>query len=70
MHSAENHSRLFGRIIEAWERQLPYLTCPLKFEDGRLLRHLRPERRGEVSTWKEDTRIQVGVKHQCRAGDR
>ena len=58
MHSAENHSRLFGRIIEAWKRQLPQLTCPLKFEDGRLFRRLVPERRGEVSRWEEDIRIQ------------
>ena len=58
MHSAENHSRLFGRFIEAWERQLPQLTCPLKFEDGRLFRRLLPERRGEESRWEENVRIQ------------
>src|SRR5271157_1255780 len=58
MHSAENYSRQFGRIMEAWERQLPHVTCPLKFEDGRLFRRLLPERRGEESRWEEDVRIQ------------
>jgi hypothetical protein len=58
MHSSENYSREFGRIIEAWQRQLPQLTCPLKFEDGRLFRRLCPNRRGEMPTWEEDVRIQ------------
>jgi hypothetical protein len=58
MHSSENYSREFGRIIEAWQRQLPHLTCPLKFDDGRLFRRLAPERRGEESKWEEDVRIQ------------
>jgi hypothetical protein len=31
----------FGRIIEAWERQIPDLICPYKFEGDRLFRHLR-----------------------------
>jgi hypothetical protein len=58
MHSSENYSREFGRVIEAWQRQLPQLTCPLKFEDGRLFRRLRPNRLGEAPTWEEDLRIQ------------
>lgn len=58
MHSSENYSRQFGRAIEAWQRQLPRLTCPLKFEEGRLLRRLRPEKRGAEPIWKEDVRIQ------------
>ena len=40
-----------------WQRQLPHLTCPLKFEEGHLLRRLRPERLGEISKWEEDVRI-------------
>ena len=62
MHSTENYSRHFGRIIEAWERQLPGLTCPLKFEDGRLFRRLVPERRGEAPNWEEDDGIQPEVR--------
>jgi hypothetical protein len=42
MHSSQNYSREFRRIIEAWQRRLPQLTCPLRFEDGRLFRRLRP----------------------------
>jgi hypothetical protein len=58
MHSAQNYSREFGRVIEAWQRQLPHLTCPLRFEDGRLFRRLRPERLGEIPKWEQDVRIQ------------
>jgi len=36
MHSSENYARQLGRMIEAWQRQFPQLTCPLRFEDGRL----------------------------------
>jgi len=53
IHSPENHAIHFGKLIEAWHRQLPQLTCPLKFEDGRLFRRLRPERRGEEAKWGE-----------------
>jgi hypothetical protein len=31
----------FGQIIEAWQRQIPDLMCPYKFEGDRLFRHLR-----------------------------
>jgi hypothetical protein len=58
MHSSENYSRQFGRVIEAWQRQLPQLTCPLKFEGGRLLRRLAPVRQSEAPRWEEDVRIQ------------
>jgi hypothetical protein len=58
IHSSEHYSRELGRIIQAWPRQLNQLTCPLKFEDGRLLRRLRPVKRGEMPTWEEDLRIQ------------
>jgi hypothetical protein len=62
MHSSENYSNQFGRVIEAWQRQLPQLTCPLKFEDGRLFRRLAPERRGEEPNWEEDVRIQPDLR--------
>jgi hypothetical protein len=42
MHSSDNYSREFRRVTEAWQRQFPQLTCPIKFEDGRLFRRLRP----------------------------
>jgi len=58
MHSPENHSIHFGKLIEAWQRQLPQLTCPLRFEGERLFRRLRPERRGEESKWEENPGIQ------------
>jgi hypothetical protein len=57
-HRTENYSRELGRMIEAWKRHLQQLTCPLKFEDGRLFRRLSPKRRGEMPTWEEDVRIQ------------
>jgi hypothetical protein len=44
MHRSEDHSAQFGRVIEAWQCQLPRLTCP---EDGRLFRRLAPEKSGE-----------------------
>jgi hypothetical protein len=62
MHSIENYARQLGRMIEAWQRQLPHLTCPLKFEDGRLLRRLTLERRGAEPKWEEDIRIQPEVR--------
>jgi hypothetical protein len=58
MHSSENYSSQFGRVIDAWQSQLPHVTCPLKFEGGRLFRRLVPERRGEEPKWKENVRIQ------------
>ena len=58
VHSTENYSREFGRVIEAWQRRLPDLTCPLKYEEGKLFRRLRPYRRDELPTWEEDLRIQ------------
>ena len=58
MHSPENHSIHFGKLIEAWQRQLPRLTCPLRFEDGRLFKRLRPERRGDAAKWEEYPGIQ------------
>ena len=58
MHSSENYSREFSRVTEAWQRQLPQLTCPLKFEDGRLFRRLRPNRLGEMPAWEEDLKVQ------------
>jgi len=60
MHRSESYAREFGRVIEAWQRQLPFLTCPLKFEDGRLFGRLSPEKLGAEPTWEEDVRIQSG----------
>jgi len=61
MHSPENHAIHFGKLIEAWQRQLPELTCPLRFEGGRLFRRHRPEMRGVGAKWEECAGIQ-GVK--------
>ena len=58
MHSSENHSGEFSRFTEAWQRQFPQLRCPLKFEDGRLFRRLRPDKLDEIPTWEEDLQIQ------------
>lgn len=58
IHSPENYSNHFGRIIEAWQRQLSQLTCPLKFEGGRLFRRHTSGRRAEEPKWEEDVRIQ------------
>jgi hypothetical protein len=58
MHSAQNYSRELGRFIEAWQRQLPHLACPLRFEDGRLFRRLRPNKLGEIPKWEEDVKVQ------------
>jgi hypothetical protein len=62
MHSTENYARQLGRMIEARQRQFPQLTCPLKFEEGRLFRRLTPERRGAEPKWEEDIRIQPDVR--------
>jgi hypothetical protein len=56
-HNLENYSRVFGRMIEAWQRQLPELICPLRFEEGRLFRRQTPEKRGVESKWQEDKTI-------------
>ena len=62
MHSTANYAHQFGRMIGAWQRQFPQLTCPLRFEDGRLFRRLTPERRGAESKWEEDIGIQPDVR--------
>ena len=53
MHSPGNYAIHFRKMFEAWQRQLPELTCPLRFEGERLSRRLIPERRGEEPKWKE-----------------
>ena len=58
MHSPEVYANYFGQLNEAWHRQIPHLTCPLKFEEGRLFRRLKPTRRGEQGEWEEDYKIQ------------
>jgi hypothetical protein len=57
-HNPEVYAKHFGKLNEAWRRQLPHLSCPLKFEEGRLLRRLKPTRRGEQGEWEEDYKIQ------------
>jgi len=61
-HSPENLSSHFGKLITAWQRQLPDLTCPLKFENGGLFRRLRPERRDEPAKWEEDVTVQPEIR--------
>jgi hypothetical protein len=58
MHSSENYSCCFTHITEAWQRQLPQLTCPLKFEGSKLFRRLRPEKCSGSEKWEEDVGIQ------------
>jgi hypothetical protein len=62
MHGPDIYSRHFGKLIDAWKRQLPHLTCPLKFEDGRLFRRIKPEKRNEVAHWEEDDSIRSGLR--------
>ncbi len=61
-HSPENLSSHFGKLTAAWQRQLPHLTCPLKFENGGLFRRLRPERRDEPAKWEEDVTVQPEIR--------
>ena len=61
-HSPENLSSHFGKLIAAWQRQLPHLPCPLKFEIGGLFRRLRPERRNEPAKWEEDFTVQPEIR--------
>ena len=58
MHSPKNDSIHFGKLIEAWQHQLPQLTCPLRFDGGRLFRRHRPESRGAEAKWRECAGIQ------------
>jgi hypothetical protein len=62
MRSQEIYAKHFGRIIAAWQRQLPHLVCPLKLEEWRLLRRLKPEKRGAEWKWEEDITIQPVVR--------
>ena len=61
-HSLENLSSHFGELMAAWQRQLPHLTCPLKFENGGLFRRLRTERRDEPANWEEDVTVQPEIR--------
>jgi hypothetical protein len=56
MHSPGLNSLRVGPIIEAWQRQLPHLTCPLKFENGRLFKRLTS------GNWAENLTIQPQAK--------
>lgn len=62
MHSTGIYARLFEKLNAAWQRRLPQLPCPLKFEDGRLFRRLKPNKRGEEPTWEEDVSIDAEVR--------
>ncbi|MBZ5723253.1 MAG: hypothetical protein LAO03_23190 [Acidobacteriia bacterium] len=42
----------FGRFIEAWQRRVPELPCPLKFEDGRVFERREP-RFNNGQEWEE-----------------
>lgn len=46
----------FNTFSEAWQRQLPFLTCPLKFEDGKLFCRVTI---GDDKRWEEKTDIQT-----------
>ncbi len=64
MRNPELSSAWLGRFFGAWRRQLPQMICPLKFEDGRLLKRLTS------GSWKEDLTIQPqawwwGVAMRC-----
>jgi hypothetical protein len=61
-HSPENLSSHFGEVVAAWQRQLPDLICPLKFEDGRLYKRLAPRSRHEAATWEEDITVQADMR--------
>jgi hypothetical protein len=54
LHRCEIYCHRFEVFTEAWMRQLPHLPCPLKFEDGRLLKRLSPRKIGADLTWEED----------------
>ena len=41
MRGPELNEAKFRAQIDAWERRLPQLSCPLKFEDGRLFKRQR-----------------------------
>lgn len=45
----------FATFSEAWQRQLPFLPCPLRFEDGRLFCRVTV---GDDERWEEKTDIQ------------
>jgi hypothetical protein len=54
---------LYGSFIEAWQRQLPQIPCPLKIEDDgeRLFRHLNPRCNNGIE-WEEATDVYPEVK--------
>jgi hypothetical protein len=53
----------FGDQIEAWQRQLPHLPCPLKFEEGRLFKR---QRNGDS---RSDVLGSDGRQERVQAGD-
>ena len=53
---AARYKVFFKACGEAWERRLPNLTFPFRFEDGKLFRRVRND--GRTITWEEETDIQ------------
>jgi len=66
--SPEFNASRFLRFISAWERRLPDLVCPIKFERGRLFKR---EIDAQDCNWCEDTDIQaqgiwLRIEHEFR----
>jgi hypothetical protein len=68
LHSPEFNAERFLPFIAAWQRQLPELVCPLRFEEGSLLKRVIE---GQGHVWQEETDIQPQgvwrqIEHECR----
>ncbi len=53
-HSPAVNGFHFGLFIEAWQRRIPELTCPLKLEGGRVFLRLNPKY-NNGQEWEEAT---------------
>jgi hypothetical protein len=62
LHSPQANAYYFGEFIAAWCRQLPELECPLRFEDGVLLKRLMPGQRMQDARWKPDLSVEPDEK--------
>jgi hypothetical protein len=51
-HAVETGALIFERFIEAWQRRIPELTCPLKLRNGRLFQRIAMP--GEEAEWQEN----------------
>jgi hypothetical protein len=58
LHAPQANAFYFGNFIAAWRRQLSHLECPLRFEEGALLKRLRPEHRMQDARWEQDFSIE------------